>query len=136
MNTWITYYTSSNGQPSNNNETHSDFDSALESWRSNCGAVQARGGGASVLKNEKEEELVWLEHIEGGYVTGLLSLEYDLDQYDQEDIDTSEKVYNKILNARRGVRGSALDLDTECRHEIKAPGFDGAPYCKQCGEQF
>lgn len=110
--TWTTYYISHNGQPSNNKETHFDFESALESWKSNCGAVQVRGGGRSVLENDKEEDLVWLENIEGGFVTGLLGFQYNLDQYEEEDIDTSEKVYNKILNARRGVRGSALDLDS------------------------
>lgn len=29
-----------------------------------------------------------------------------------------------------------LIVTPKCNHERKAPGSDGAPYCKDCGEQF
>lgn len=66
---YSTYYTSSNGHPSNNERTHESLADAINSWKSNIGALILRSGGKSVLvDNDDSAELVWVEHCEGGYV--------------------------------------------------------------------
>ena len=67
---YSTYYISSNGQPSNNEQTHETLAAAIDAWKSNIGAVIPHSGGKSVLiDNDDEARLEWVEHCEGGYVT-------------------------------------------------------------------
>lgn len=67
---YTTSYTSSNGQPSNNERTHETLVEALEAWQSNMGAlILCSGGKSTLVDNEDGATLLWVEHCEGGYVT-------------------------------------------------------------------
>jgi hypothetical protein len=116
---YTTCYTSHNGQPSNNHQTHNTMESALDSWLSNCGAVQTRGGGNSMLRDSKGRELVWLEKTEEAYTTGLLALEYDMDTLEVEDADTPEKVHkhiSKILTRWKEVIDETQRVDVQNKY--------------------
>jgi hypothetical protein len=55
----------------------------LAAWQNNRGALYERSDGKSVMEDEDTgEQLIWLEHCEGGYVTGELA--------DQINVDTEE----------------------------------------------
>ena len=79
MITYITSYSSSNGQPYNGHESHESLAAALAAWQNNIGALLHRSGGRSILEDleadsesghaEPTGSISWLEHSEGGFIT-------------------------------------------------------------------
>jgi len=97
---YITYYTSSNGQPSNGYEIHDSLNAALASCERNIRALIHRSGGDSTLQawedidsdiGEPIGSISWLEHCEGGFVTAsgyFLDEVSHLAKYEEENGET------------------------------------------------
>ncbi len=66
------------------------------------------------------------------YVRDGIADAMNLDDGDQNRVEWK---YAQEIGKEYGCRVEIMQSD-ECRHERTAPGFDGAPYCKDCGEQF
>jgi len=89
---YCTSHKSSNGQPSNGHETHETLNAALSAWEANIGSLIIGSGGSSDLTDEESGSIIsWVEHVEGGFVTGSGDFQDEIESlsiYEEEDGET------------------------------------------------
>ena len=81
---YITSYSESSGQPYNGHQEHGSLEAALTAWaRLATGSLIHQSGGRARLveiwDRGEDELLVWIEGAEGGYVSGRLAEDEEIE---------------------------------------------------------